>query len=497
MNFEFVNLQYYIRNVLYLSMKLIAKPFLPFWIFTLALMLVLTLPSLIQDGMFNDALLYTSVSRNLAHGMGSFWFPYFDPYNIIGLNSFHEQPPLAFGIQSLFFRLLGDSMYTERIYTLLMLALSAFLIKKIWNEIFCQQTEYQAMGWLSWLLWISIPVCFWSYTNNMHENTMGVFILGACLVMYKALKREQLMVAYWVLAGLLLGLAALTKGFPGLFPLSFPFLYWAITHESTFRKMLFQTLLLIATLVVVGVALYLYTPSHDSLSIYLFKRAFARIQGAHSVDSRFFIVFRLFSELLPQLCFTIVVYLIARSQKIKFMLSGFNKTTLLFFALGLCGSLPLMLTKVQNGFYMVGALPYFAIAFALLNVHSLYIFISNIKASVSKNLLKGSVLLLFAVLFFSFSKIGGTVRDKSIVHDVHLIGKNIPAFTAMGCKKDIYERWEIACYFVRYYNISLNKADTNQYFLTLKYDSIGLPNHLLKMEMDLEMFDLYKRNTGL
>ena len=83
------------------------------------------------------------------------------------------------------------------------------------------------------------------------------------------------------------------------------------------------------------------------------------------------------------------------------------------------------------------------------------------------------------------------------MHDVHLIGKNIPAFTAMGCKKDIYERWEIACYFVRYYNISLNKADTNQYFLTMKYDSIGLPNHLLKMEMDLEMFDLYKRNTGL
>ncbi|MBK6820635.1 MAG: hypothetical protein IPG85_14045 [Bacteroidetes bacterium] len=31
----------------------------------------------------------------------------------------------------------------------------------------------------------------------------------------------------------------------------------------------------------------------------------------------------------------------------------------------------------------------------------------------------------------------------------------------------------------------------------MKYDSIGLPNHLLKMEMDLEMFDLYKRNTGI
>lgn len=89
------------------------------WIFTCAIMCLLTLPVLIKQGMFNDAVLYTSVSLNLSKGIGSFWLPYFDEWNIININSFHEQPPLAFGIQSLFFKLLGNSIYVERVYTFL------------------------------------------------------------------------------------------------------------------------------------------------------------------------------------------------------------------------------------------------------------------------------------------------------------------------------------------------------------------------------------------
>jgi hypothetical protein len=85
-------------------MKSFSKPFLPFWIISFATMLALTVSSLVQDGMFMDAMLYTSVSRNLSLGLGSFWFPYFDPWNVIGISSFHEQPPLGFGIQSLFLR---------------------------------------------------------------------------------------------------------------------------------------------------------------------------------------------------------------------------------------------------------------------------------------------------------------------------------------------------------------------------------------------------------
>src|ERR1700685_3790893 len=93
------------------------KPNLPFWLLTFAILIGLTVPVLIKDGMFMDAMLYSSVSHNLSQGIGTFWFPQFSFRNMGGLSSFHEQPPLVFGIQSIFFRILGGSLYTERIYT--------------------------------------------------------------------------------------------------------------------------------------------------------------------------------------------------------------------------------------------------------------------------------------------------------------------------------------------------------------------------------------------
>src|SRR5690349_1858077 len=105
--------------------------YLPFWILTAAALIGLTLPVLIQDGMFADAVLYSCVSRNLSEGWGTFWFPQYSALNVGGLHSFHEHPPLVFGIQSLFFKLFGGSIYTERIYTYVTFLLAIILIIKI------------------------------------------------------------------------------------------------------------------------------------------------------------------------------------------------------------------------------------------------------------------------------------------------------------------------------------------------------------------------------
>ena len=57
-------------------MKLSTKH-LPFWLITLSMFVALILPTLLQDGMFMDGLFYASVSKNLADGIGTFWFPHF------------------------------------------------------------------------------------------------------------------------------------------------------------------------------------------------------------------------------------------------------------------------------------------------------------------------------------------------------------------------------------------------------------------------------------
>jgi hypothetical protein len=49
----------------------------PFWLFTISCILILTISQLIQDGVFMDGMLYISVSKNLADGLGTFWEPQF------------------------------------------------------------------------------------------------------------------------------------------------------------------------------------------------------------------------------------------------------------------------------------------------------------------------------------------------------------------------------------------------------------------------------------
>jgi hypothetical protein len=97
--------------------KYFASENTPYWLLTISVMILLVLPVLIQDGMFLDGVLYTCVSNNLSHGYGSFWSPMFSPAGFGGSPYFLEQPPLVFGIQSLFFRLFGDSMYVDNCFS--------------------------------------------------------------------------------------------------------------------------------------------------------------------------------------------------------------------------------------------------------------------------------------------------------------------------------------------------------------------------------------------
>ena len=127
-------------------------------------------PALFSDGMFMDGLLYSAISKNLSNNIGSFWdlhltetlFPHF-----------HEHPPLAFGIQSLFFDVLGENLYTERFYSLLTFFITGLIIVLIWKKI--TKKDYHSIAWLPLLFWITIPIVTWSAANNMLENTMMIF----------------------------------------------------------------------------------------------------------------------------------------------------------------------------------------------------------------------------------------------------------------------------------------------------------------------------------
>jgi hypothetical protein len=252
-------------------------------------------------------------------------------------------------------------MYTERIYVFFTIIINSSLIILIWQLINHDSKEGE-IAWLPLVLWISIPVCFWSFSNNMHENTMGIFVLLSVLFYLKAVNANSTI--FLIFSGLFIFLATFSKGIPGFFPIVLPIIYWASIQQIKLKTVIFQTFLLIAIPVSIYALLICFPEARLSLSNYLIKRVLHRIEDNPTVDSQFYILGRLFLELLIPVSITLIIYFVFRRKlffdKAKISFAVF------FILVGFSGALPLLLTKVQKGFYFVPSLPFFAIGFALL-----------------------------------------------------------------------------------------------------------------------------------
>ncbi len=232
----------------------------------LAVFAAATVPRLAHRGMFVDGVTYASIARNLAEGRGSFWSP---SYTATLYPQFHEHPPLGFWLQSLWFRVLGDHLFVERLYTAVVALATGVLIGLIWRRLDtdaassgdhvveddgrgtagysarddCGQAEGGQCGrngldWLPLVLWIAVPVVSWSIVGNLLETTVALFTTGAVLSALAAVadtsgesRRDNpaskvtafdATTGWSVLSGFCIVAAGLTKGPVGLFPLVAP-----------------------------------------------------------------------------------------------------------------------------------------------------------------------------------------------------------------------------------------------------------------------------------
>ena len=468
-----------------------SRPYFHFWIFTIALAILLVVPQLVQDGMFMDGLLYTCVAKNLANGMGTFWFPHF---SLTELPDFHEQPPLMFGILAVLFRIFGNSLYVERLYSLFTGIVAAWLIVSTWKELF-RGKELSKMAWLPVLLWIMIPVCFWAYANNMEENSMCMFTMAAMYFILRGLNSRDKIYIHLCIAGLFLFLASFTKGFPGLFPVTAIFFYWIFNRDITFRQMIGWSLLVLGIPVLIYAGLALDADIRESFRRYLFNRVFNSIQHVSNQSSRLYILGKLFMELLPSLALTLSVLAALRLRQTGHAIRQNRGKALWFFCLALAGSLPLMVTREQRGFYLVTSFPFYAIALAMLCADGLQRLLLSIQENARglKVFRAISLLLLVFAAGFSLFKIGKTKRDREMLHDVYVIGNVVPESSIIGIPESFYQDWSLREYFIRHYGISLDiDGKTHEYVLLAR--NSPSPAGYAKIELGTEIYDLYKKS---
>ena len=465
----------------------------PFWLLTLALIIGLVFSQLIQEGCFMDGLLYVAVSKNLSLGHGTFWEPYFsDTF----MPQFHEQPPLYFGLLASFYKVFGGSIYIERFFCAVCLFLNAIYIHKIWQLLFKDTITIAKHSWLPIICWITIPVCFWAYTNQVEETVMSVFTLASVYYCFRALINEKRTITYVFIAGVLIFLASLTKGVQGFFPLVTFGIYWLCSQKISFTKMLSLTMMLCAVPVLIY-SLLLFNPIvFESIKSYFEVRLVRTFNNVGATtDTHFYLLWALFQELLPILILTAII-LIAKKRKSASNLHQPIQTSFIlsFIGIGLAGALPLMVTLEQRNFYLVTSFPFFAIAFSLLIITHIDGWISNIKRSTQKTLLIISSVLLACSLLITVTQIGSYKRDELLLKDIKIISHSLPPSTSLlSMPIDMANDWNTICYFMRYSQISLTPTDTlpNYYIIKKSLPTTLVPKSYELSDIKTQELSLY------
>jgi 4-amino-4-deoxy-L-arabinose transferase-like glycosyltransferase len=433
------------------------------YIFVIVVFLGLVSVNLFSDGMFLDGLLYATISRNMANGLGSFWRPHLS--NCF-YNEFYEHPPLAFGMQSIAFKLFGDSIFVERFYSLFTFVIVGYLIVVIWKKF----TNDVKSGWIPLFLWIIVKNVTWAASNNMLENTMSIFVCLSFLFYLKSYNKNRF---FWIfLSGISISLGLLTKGFFCLYGWGFPFLIWVFKREKSFGNVVLDTIVLIVVSCLPIMLLFFFFPeAQHNMSNYFFKQVIGSIQQVKTVDSRFYIIKKFFENVMLPLVIGIFVVLFAikrNVQRDKFTAN--SKTGLMFLAIAISGVLPIMVSMKQREFYILTVYPFFALGLA----YYLYPIIKFLFSELNE---KGKVWQIFKVVvlligvisislsIFSINKIG---RDKEIITDcrtvITVVGKN----STINICPELYRKWSLHGYFARYGNVSLEKDEHHicQYYLS-------------------------------
>lgn len=186
------------------------------------------------------------------------------------------------------------------------------------------------------------------------------------------------------------------------------------------------------------------------------------------------------------LFWVVLVYIsIQTFNKIKLFSSTNESRWILFFMLlGFSGVIPMMISLKQGGFYILTALPYFTISFAILIFPILYYIVNRLR-------FKRKIVYLFMVVlcillgpFISYSsviripyigywkvtslkyqyeRIG---RDIALLDDIRLIMSELPEGAKLNI--DFQKHYIIHAYFARHVNISLDVDNRYKYLISFE-----------------------------
>ena len=304
-------------------------------LFAVSFLLLTISPYLLSYGMFLDGVVYSAVSRNLAIGFGSLWKP---AYSLTLGREFYGHPPLGFWIQSVPYRLVGEDLWIDKLYTFSVAALNLLLFSVLYLRL---KREDDPGLWAPLIVLFSFHSYRWVIRNNMLENPMATFVLLSLLFYASALRRGVL---YSIPAGLSVLAAFLVKGPVGLFSLVSPLF---LPSKSSIRRRTLTAALGAAIFLATFLLMLLNHEVRHFFSEYVRHQIGASLTGRENpAPTRLYILYALTTELLFPLSFLLPLLLLGRRRL------RWDGYALGYLLLALSGSLPIVISLKQARFYL-------------------------------------------------------------------------------------------------------------------------------------------------
>jgi len=486
----------------------LAKPGNAFSLMALFYICYMFLPRAVPQGMFVDGLLYSSISRNLAEGRGSWWLPYFSiAYWIEGIprDHYYENPPLLFWMQSAFFRVFGDHWWVEKLYASVLLVLNCFLITRIWKTVLKSMNMESSLPWLPVLFFYLIPIVFWGSAYNLIDSQLLTFCLLATWVILLGLIHHRQRTMNYALAVLFIFLGMLTKGPVAVYPVALPFIYFMVFDRTKWWTGMIHSLILFSSvLTVFALLLWLNPAALNFFREYWNQRlSFAimggRTEGVRHGLGRLYVVWIVMRENSILISLALVAIILSYVKRIPIFSSrDESKWALVFLCLGLAGTIPLMLSTRQAGMYLIPSLVMFAIAAALFQydlVRQLLSKISNRSAKIISVLM---ILGLISIVIYSATIFGKPARDEDLLEDIHAIEPMVPKTNTIALADVEVCSSSKNIYLQRYLKLELTNIDEHAKFAVLGMPLLSVQDSLLKSKGFVQAYSgkklsLYKK----
>ncbi len=459
-----------------------------FWALTTAVIAALLIPSLIKDDMFLDGVTYAAISKN--NGLGSFWQPH---YTQTKDAAFYGHPPLVFGIQSLLFSVLGESLYVERFYTFLTAILTALGIALCWR-LFFNGSELKKYSWLPVLLWITTPLVLWANKNNILENTLGVFTIFSAYFITKSLMNKSGLDMF--LGSLLIVLAFLSKGPVGLFPLVAPFVFIVVYGFQNSNRTFITAFSVVVITVLLFTGLFIFIPeSKANIVSYLSIQLLPAISshGEATTNNRFSILLDLCIELLVAILL-LAGFCFQQWKNTKKVSLQNQKTALYFLLIAIAAALLLIVSLKQRKYYLTPSIPFYIMAVSALIVPQVRSFMAMLSESAKSWLLRISYAALVGVFLFAVLRFGKFVNEKPLIADAYAISIVIPQGSVIAANTDVAQDWRLVAYLARIGYLSIDDKNTHEYFLKRKSDNsvLNSESNYTELDLGLNAYRLYK-----